>query len=362
VVKNDSAVVQSTASELVIFRLGLATLLATILLGGSLLVSANAKIPVVAVQQPLLIISGKAVRAAEANESALKIELSSEQLKSNALERLRSMPAYYSQASVINRSPLIHQTLIRPTESIDVNAFLLSSQLNNQSQLAELQMQPTFAEFDSQAFMADVTDLDLSSGATQVGLYHGVGFPHIEANNRPDSVRYKPYKQLLSISDSGNGQIVPHIKCMGLSPESVARRAEKYDQQIFELAVKYNVSASLVKAVVAKESCYNSEARSHVGAIGLMQLMPETAKWLKVSNPNNPQQNLAAGIRYLAQLRKRFGSNELALAAYNAGPGNVERYNGIPPFAETEQYVHDVMYFYRGYVATTRFINAQNAI
>ncbi|MCL4151092.1 UNVERIFIED_CONTAM: hypothetical protein GTU68_031876 [Idotea baltica] len=147
---------------------------------------------------------------------------------------------------------------------------------------------------------------------------------------------------------------------MGLSPQSVAKRAKKYDSKIFELAVKHNVSASLVKAVIAKESCFNPKARSHVGAIGLMQLMPATAKWLKVKQPQNPDQNLAAGVRYLAQLKKRFGSNELALAAYNAGPGNVDRYNGIPPFAETQNYVHDVMYFYRGYVATTRFLNALN--
>jgi len=147
---------------------------------------------------------------------------------------------------------------------------------------------------------------------------------------------------------------------MGLKPTSVAKRAVKYESKILELSLKYNVSASLVKAVITKESCFNPEARSHVGAIGLMQLMPETAKWLKVSSPENPMQNMKAGVRYLGQLRKRFGSDELALAAYNAGPGNVERYNGIPPFSETRNYVKDVMFFYRGYQATIRYNNQLN--
>lgn len=350
--KHTSAAAQSVTADTVIFRLGLATLVASLLLGGVLLVAANAQIPVVAGSHTIVKFSGKAVLGAPTTTGALKAELTAEQLKHKALIRMRSLPDYYNQAKLIDRS----------TRSMDVNAFLLSSRINNQSQLAELQMQPTFAQFNSKHFLASVTQVASTDNSTQVGAFDGVSFPHIESNNRPDSERYKPYKQLLSISDNGSGQIVPHVKCMGLSPESVARRAQKYDQQIYNLAVKYKVSASLVKAVVAKESCYNSKARSHVGAIGLMQLMPETAKWLKVSNPKNPQQNLAAGVRYLAQLRKRFGSNELALAAYNAGPGNVERYNGIPPFAETQQYVTDVMYFYRGYVATTRFVNAQNTI
>ena len=209
--------------------------------------------------------------------------------------------------------------------------------------------------FDSATFLTNT-----QSAQSALTSFAGVGFPHIETNNRSNASRYKPYRQLVSISGTQHGDIVPYIACMGLSPERVAKRAEPYNAKIFELAVKHNVSASLVKAVVAKESCFNAKARSRVGAYGLMQLMPDTAKWLKVSQPTNVNQNLTAGVRYLAQLRKRFGSNELALAAYNAGPGNVERYNGIPPFAETQNYVKDVMHYYRGYVATTRFVNALN--
>lgn len=244
----------------------------------------------------------------------------------------------------------------------NTNAFLLASRLNNESQLASLQMQPFFGAFTGTHFAnspdGSAQATDVQAGQRTLGSFDGVGFPHIETSNRPEEARYKPYRQLVSINGDTNGDIVPHVKCMGLSPERVAARAQKYDGLILELALEHRISASLVKAVVTKESCFNASARSHAGAIGLMQLMPETARWLKVAKPENETQNLAAGVRYLAQLKKRFGSNELALAAYNAGPGNVERYNGIPPFAETQAYVRDVMHFYRGYVATTRFVNA----
>jgi len=243
--------------------------------------------------------------------------------------------------------------IVRHTPNLNTNLFLLSSRVNNESRLAQLQMQPVFPEFDAKLFSSD----NQEAKATR---YAGVGFPHIETAARPYAEQYKPYRRLVSFSSDENGQIVPQIQCMGLKPQRVAKRAAKYETRIINLAIKHNVSASLVKAVVAKESCFNTAARSHVGAIGLMQLMPETAQWLNVRQPENADQNLAAGVRYLAQLRKRFGSDELALAAYNAGPGNVERYNGIPPFAETQAYVRDVMYFYRGYVATTRFVNAMN--
>ena len=106
-----------------------------------------------------------------------------------------------------------------------------------------------------------------------------------------------------------------------------------------------------MKAIVAKESCFDSEALSRVGAQGLMQLMPDTAQWLKVTDPLDPEENLRAGVRYIASLREQFGTLDLALAAYNAGPGNVRRYKGVPPFAETESYVQMVKAYYRRYAA-----------
>lgn len=292
----------------------------------------------------------------EAHTSSTDPVLSPEQLKRNALSVLRGMPDYYPsekeyQVAVAHMNQMIKKQQLE----INVNRFLLSQHSTEESQLAQLQMQPFFAKFDRPSF------LNNSDVQQEPEAYVGVGFPHVESNNRSATDQYKPYKQLVSFSGEANGNVVPNVKCMGLSAETVAKRAEKYESQILELALEHNVSSSLIKAVIAKESCYDPTAKSPVGAIGLMQLMPATARWLKVKQPENPQQNMAGGVRYLAQLRKRFGRNELALAAYNAGPGNVERYHGIPPFAETQNYVVDVMHFYRGYVATTRYKNALNS-
>lgn len=110
-----------------------------------------------------------------------------------------------------------------------------------------------------------------------------------------------------------------------------------------------NLDPKLVKAVIQVESGYNSRARSNKGALGLMQLMPDTASLLNVRNPFDPEENVRAGTRYLRQLLDRFaGRVELALAGYNAGPGAVEKHRGVPPYAETRDYVRQVMALYNG--------------
>jgi len=105
----------------------------------------------------------------------------------------------------------------------------------------------------------------------------------------------------------------------------------------------------LVRALIQAESGYNRRALSNKGAMGLMQLMPETASELRVGNPYDADENLRGGTTYLRALIDRFaGRVELAVAAYNAGPGAVERHRGIPPFAETRDYVRRVLALYRG--------------
>lgn len=117
---------------------------------------------------------------------------------------------------------------------------------------------------------------------------------------------------------------------------------------IHEKAAKYNVDPALVAAVVETESRFRPNARSHVGAQGLMQLMPRTGRWMGARNLYNPEQNIDAGAKYLSYLQDRFDGNiRKTIAAYNGGEGNVKRYNGVPPFRETRSYVAKVMTKYK---------------
>jgi soluble lytic murein transglycosylase len=123
----------------------------------------------------------------------------------------------------------------------------------------------------------------------------------------------------------------------------------RFDTLIQEAAEGAGVPAGIVKAVIHAESAFDSNAVSRAGAMGLMQLMPATARELGVLDPFRADQNVHGGARYLRHLHDRYGSWTYTLAAYNAGPTAVDRYQGIPPYAETQAYVRRVLTYYRRY-------------
>lgn len=132
------------------------------------------------------------------------------------------------------------------------------------------------------------------------------------------------------------------------------KNLDKWDALILRAADLYQVNPALIKAIMLIESGMNPKAKSHAGAQGLMQLMPGTARGLGVKNSYDPQQNVFGGTAYIRKMLDRFGSHRFALAAYNAGPGNVDKYGGIPPFKETRLYVDLVMKYYTHFAVEKR--------
>lgn len=128
------------------------------------------------------------------------------------------------------------------------------------------------------------------------------------------------------------------------------KQSQTYDELIRNTAETYGIDPILVKAVMHVESAFDPNARSHKGARGLMQLMPQTARRYGVRDINDPRQNIQAAVLYLRDLMRQFNQNtRLVLAAYNAGEGAVRRYQGVPPFGETQDYIRRVLQYYRYY-------------
>lgn len=136
--------------------------------------------------------------------------------------------------------------------------------------------------------------------------------------------------------------LAPAQSVQGLNKD-LSSKTQMLDM-ISQISQKHGVDEKLVKAVIRQESGFNPQATSKAGAMGLMQLMPATARSLGVVNPYNPVQNVDGGVRYLKSMLNKYNGNIiLALAAYNAGSGAVDKYSGVPPYAETQNYVKNIL-------------------
>ncbi len=150
--------------------------------------------------------------------------------------------------------------------------------------------------------------------------------------------------QAMLQSQGTKGSVASGVSGFGnVMKEKIGGVPEQMDAIFAEAANRYQVPENLLKAVAKQESGFNPQAVSHAGAMGVMQLMPGTAKSLGVTDPFDARQNIMGGAKYLKENLDRFGDVELALAAYNAGPGAVQKYGGVPPYKETQNYVKKVM-------------------
>lgn len=180
--------------------------------------------------------------------------------------------------------------------------------------------------------------------------YVKVAAPRRSTGSRSSTSELSPYRALgdlkvLSYRDSANQKLAERWVSYSTWDDRLRQWIPaqlQLSSLIEEQARSHGIDPLIIEIIVAHESAFNPSATSGVGAQGLMQLMPETAADLGVSNAYDPVQNVAAGTRYFASLYRQFGDLALALAAYNAGPGNVMSYGTVPPFAETQNYVYSI--------------------
>ena len=223
-------------------------------------------------------------------------------------------------------------------------------------QMRESMLDPKDKEEESLSFGADTlegfTDLQFADYAVKQGglglaqqvytyLTGGEKLPMTTQHTGVTSPLTAPQKAEAGATDAAaqTQQTAPRGNFM----QRVADRLQPYQEIITRASQTYDVPESLIKGIITAESAGNPNAQSGAGAKGLMQLMDGTARDMGVKNPFDPEQNIMGGTRYIQKMLSMFDGNEsVALAAYNAGPGNVQKYDGIPPFSETQAYVRNV--------------------
>ncbi len=176
-------------------------------------------------------------------------------------------------------------------------------------------------------------------------------FNSLASFGAPDARPNQDFQKILDAKNSEKSKETPFSdKIFSSTLASTSSGNADIDALIEQYSAKNGLDSAFVKAVIKQESGFQPRVTSHCGAMGLMQLMPATASSLGVTDAYDPEQNIAGGTKYLKGLLDRFGGNKsLALAAYNAGPNAVAKYNGIPPYKETQNYVKNIMSMYQKY-------------
>lgn len=156
-------------------------------------------------------------------------------------------------------------------------------------------------------------------------------------------------QQVMQMRDTGTGSAIQ-------PSQSSLNRIQQYDTIIAKASQQFGVDKDIIKSIILAESAGNEKALSKANAKGLMQLIDSTAQDMGVRNVWNPAENIYGGSKYISGLLDKYDGNvKLALAAYNAGPGNVDKYNGVPPFQETQQYVQRVLGYYQHFRSSNEF-------
>jgi soluble lytic murein transglycosylase-like protein len=189
----------------------------------------------------------------------------------------------------------------------------------------------------------------LLAGMGPVSMLHAEIYKYTDEDGMVNYTNIKPANQR-NVKTFSFPCYVSDPKCQQLDWERIPLNRQAFSDVIQASAEVFTIDESLIRAIIHAESAYQPEALSPQGAQGLMQLMPATQKELQIENVFDPVSNIEGGTRYLAGLMKEFDQNiELAAAAYNAGPGAVRKYGGIPPYKETREYVRRVKILYRRY-------------